>query len=121
MTVLSCDSTAAMRCSESALLAEAVCLRVNLQPDKTGPMQRNRELLSGPDHDRTPPTQRLADPSRKKGSATEHAAAQSDQSGDHSRFYTTVLDRHATKQLRMPKTDGTSQSYRCALPTQKLY
>lgn len=75
-------------------------------------MQRNRETLSGPVHDRTPPTQRLADPAIRADKGGQGSASGPDETGDSQRFYATVLDKSSTQQLRLPKTDGTSQSYR---------
>ena len=92
---------------------------MNLHPDATGPMDRNRALLTDASgaYDHVPPTQRLGDMSacRRGGSASADAPAPSSAADQEGRkFCEVVLDGRAAAELRMPGTDGSSLSYRLA-------
>lgn len=92
-------------------------MTVNLAPDRVGPMHRNRPMHTDASrgYHRVPPTQRLADPNQCV--AAESGPAGISAATDNKKFYETVISKSAATELRTPKSDGTSQSYRyTALP-----
>ena len=92
-------------------------MTVNLEPDQPGPMHRNRDMLNDPTlgHDRVPPTQRLEDPvQRSLAAQVDNDTVGSSDATDSKKYYETVLDRRSASELRVPRANGSSQSYRRA-------
>jgi hypothetical protein len=75
-------------------------------------MYRNRPMLTGAamGYDRVPPTQRLADPTKQSNAQQQgpsHAVPETKE------FCETVIDSSTARELRMPRSDGALQSYKC--------
>lgn len=89
---------------------------VNLQPDQRGPTERNTHMLLDVEtgHNRAPPSQRMADPTRLPSSTPTEQLAPQEFATEGRKFYASVIDKQTVAELRLPKKSGCSSSYKCA-------
>lgn len=89
---------------------------VNLQPDQRGPMHRNAAVLSSVEtgHNRAPPSQRTADPTRTlQPACSAHLQSFPEHAPEGRKYYAAVIDRQTATELRLPRKSGCSASYKC--------